>query len=592
MLTLRRLLLALGTIFLVVVVMFGMARWSREQAETAADAAARQTAQGHASLLTSELQKFRLLPLVLSEYPDVVDALRGAGPASVDKLNRTLELLAHRTDAVALYVLARDGRTIGASNWQRETSFVGQNYAFRPYFRNAMRSGSSELFALGTVSGRPGMYLARRIDRAGRALGVVVVKVEFNAVEAIWARAPGISFVIDAHGVILITGMPAWRFQTINQLDPLTLAIVRRTLQFGDRPPLRAPIEISLPNGRVLAGGAIGRYRVAAEPAPIAGARLLHFAPLEPALAASRSRALLWTLGLVSTGALILVLALRSVEKGRLQRAARVALEHEVARRTIELREANARLIQQSEERADIDLRFRAAREELAQANRLGSLGQITAGVAHEINQPVAAIRTFAENGSTFLDRGAPERTRDNLRRIVELTERIGSITSELRNFAGRRTPVRGNAPLGAVLDGTMLLLGERVRDRVTIAVAPALRAIALAGDRVRIEQILINLLQNAVEAVASHPSPQITIGATRVAHQIHIMVVDNGDGIDPTIRDTLFTPFTSAKSEGLGLGLAIARDIARQFGGDLVCLADTEGASFLLTMSIAHVAT
>lgn len=586
----RNLALAIGLVAAIALLGWATARWSRVQADAAADVAARQAAQSHVTLLASELQKYRLLPLVLSEYPDVADALRGAGPPAIARLNATLELLAHRTDAVALYVIARDGRTIGASNWRLPTSFVGQNYGFRPYFRNAMRTGASELFALGTVSGRPGLYLARRIDRDGRALGVIVVKVEFDAVEALWAHTAGASFVVDNHGVILITSLPAWRFRTISLLDRDTLAVARETRQFGARPPMMAPVRIAWPDARIVSGGAAGRYRLVAAPAPLEGARLLHFAPLEPQLAAVRARALLWALGILLVGGFLLGLALHGIERARLHRRARAALEDEVARRTIELREANNQLILRSEERAAIDRRFRAAREELAQANRLGSLGQITAGVAHEINQPVAAIRTFAESATTLLDRAAPDRARENLLRIVDLTGRIGSITAELRDFARRKTPTRGTARLGAALDGAMLLLGERARDVITIQVSPELRAVAVTGDRIRLEQILINLLQNALEAVSRHPGGTIRVSATRTLDQIEIAVSDNGPGVDPAIRDSLFTPFTSAKPEGLGLGLAIARDIARDFGGDLHCAATGSGATFLLTTSIAHV--
>lgn len=168
-------------------------RWARQEGTRAADTAAQLNARGHASLLVSELQKFRLLPQVLVEYPDVAAAVRPGGAAAARRLDATLELLAGRTDAAALYVLAADGRTVAASNWRLATSFVGRDYGFRPDFRDAMRTGASEPFALGTVSGRPGLYMARRIDRDGRGIGAVVLKVEFERIEAAWARSGGAS---------------------------------------------------------------------------------------------------------------------------------------------------------------------------------------------------------------------------------------------------------------------------------------------------------------------------------------------------------------------------------------------------------------
>ena len=560
------------------------ARWSLAQGEAAADAAARQTARTHIALLSSELQKFRLLPLVLVEYPDVAATLADRSDAAQSRLDRTLEQLVQRTDAAAIYVVDASGMTRAASNWNSPASFVGQNYGFRPYFRDAMAKGASEFFALGTVSGRPGLYLARRVDRDGRALGVVVVKVEFDGVETAWTRNIGMSFVVDAHGVILVTDVPDWRFHAIRPIDAATIADLRRTLQFGNTPPARAPIVF---DG---AGALIGkaRYRVATEPAPLGGGRLYHLSPLDPPLAAARSQALLLGLGLLLIFAVVAGVLIRAAETRRMQARARAALEDEVKRRTVELSDANARLVIESEERIEADRRYRESREELAQANRLASLGQITAGVAHEINQPVAAIRTFAENGATLIDRDAPEKARENLARIVDLTARIGTITGELRAFARRRAGAGGTAPLGSVLDGTLLLLGERARGVVRVEIDARLLVRPLVGDRTRLEQVVINLVQNAIEAVDGRPDGRVTLTAGLADGSIELTVADNGPGLDPTVAASLFTPFASAKPEGLGLGLAIARDIAREFGGDITHRPGPTGATFIARLKTA----
>lgn len=569
-----------------VVLAWGVSRWTTSRATAAADAAAAQAARTHLGLLASELQKFRLLPLVLVEYPEVAAVLEAPNPAAEQRLNALLELLAQRTDAAAIYVLDAQGRTRAASNWRLPTSFIGQNYAFRPYFRDAMRSGASELFALGTVSGRPGLYLARRIDRTERALGTIIVKVEFDRVEANWAQTPGITFVTDPHGVILVTSVPGWRFGATAPLDPKTLRDARRTLQFGPAPPRRLPISFTQSVATAAPDGPALRYRVAAIAAPLSASRLYHLSPLQPQLAAARTQALLWASGALLIVGALGVLVFRQAEKQRLQRQARQALEHEVARRTAELSDTNARLLVESQERAQANARFQAAREELAQANRLGTLGQITAGMAHEINQPVAAIRTFAENGQALIDRARTDAARANLAQIVELTERIGTITAELRSFARRKTPSPVQAELGSVLDGALLLIGESARGVVTVKASRAVRRCVLAGDRVRHEQVLINLLRNALDAVQRLKDPAVTVTAEAKADVVHITVVDNGDGIDPSVSDTLFTPFATAKADGLGLGLAIARDIAREFGGDLVLLTRrSPGAAFLLTL-------
>lgn len=578
----RWLLPVLIALAIVALATFAGDRWSRAQATRLTDAAAETTANSHAALLASELQKFRLLPLVLVEFPDVRAALSGSASAP-GRLDARLEQLAARTDAANLYVIDANGRTVAASNYRTPTSFVGQNYSFRPYFRDAMRRGASELFALGTVSGRPGLYLARRVDDGGRALGVVVVKVEFDTVEAAWARSSGASFVVGAQNVVLITSRADWRFRSIGPVAPATAEAARRTLQFGGITPLPAPLVVS---GRDAIAGA-ERFRIGVVEAPIAGARLIHLTPFAPALTSARTLALLWGLGAMLCAGIVGAVLVRAAERRRLQREAHARLEREVAARTAELRDANERLRIESDERIATDRRYRAAREELAQANRLGTLGQITAGVAHEINQPVAAIRTFAENGATLIDRGADGAARENLGRIVALADRIGTITAELRGFARKRTPSGGIATLGDILDGLSILIGERARGRITVHADGAVRAMRLVGDRVRIEQILVNLIQNALDAIGDADG-RITVDAATDTSTMTITVADTGPGVAPDIRDALFTPFTSGKPSGLGLGLAIARDIAREFGGDLILRPDGPGARFALTLKVA----
>jgi two-component system, NtrC family, C4-dicarboxylate transport sensor histidine kinase DctB len=563
-------------------------RWAWSQARSAARNAAAQALQTHGALLESELQKFRLLPLVLIEYPDVAAALSGDG-AATRRLNAALALLATRTDAADIYVIRPDGVTVAASNARLPTSFVGQNYGFRPYFRDAMRAGAAELFALGTVSRRPGLYLARRVDGRGGPLGVVVVKVEFDAVEAAWARTAGASFATDANGIILVTSVPEWRFRSVGAVRPAIVTAARRGQQFGSEVPRPIPLTLVGSDAVVATPGGRVRYRVASSPAALARGRLYHIAPLEGALAAARAQALLLGLGVLFVLAAIAVLGLRTAETRRLQHRARLALEAEVARRTTELREANARLIVESDQRADADRRYRAAREELAQVSRLGTLGQVTAGVAHEISQPVAAIRTFAENGAKLLDRGDAGIAQENFSRIIEITERIGRITAELRSFARKRTRSATRETIGPILDGVMILIGERARDRLRVAVDAEQRLYAVHGERVRVEQVLVNLIQNALDAVAGQGNGAVVLRVARAGSTVSLLVEDNGPGVDPAVRDTLFTPFTTAKPDGLGLGLAIGRDIAREFGGELQHEPATPtGARFILTLKAA----
>ena len=584
----RRLaLLAAIGLALVAMVAFGASRWARGQAVAATDAAASELARANAGLLTSELQKFRLLPLVLTEYPDVPALLDAPSDAVAARVNARLELLAERTDAAAIYVIDAQGKTVAASNHRLPTSFVGQNYGFRPYFRDAIRSGRAELFALGTVSGVPGLYLAQRVGTAARPRGVIVVKIEFERVQSAWAEQQGTTIVTDRHGVVIVTGRPDWRFRTLAPLSAASRRAIRTTRQYGNLP--LAPLPLAIDGASAREGEGADDSRIATVAAPLAGSRLHVLMPLRPARASADANARLVTLAAFALIVGVLLLLWRARERQHLQDAARAALETQVAERTAELRETNKQLEAESAERARADRRYREAREELAQASRLGSLGQITAGVAHEINQPVAAIRSFADNALQFLARQETGRVADNLGRISDLTQRIGTITGELRAFARKRTPEIGAVRVGDAVDSALLLIGDRVRAAGVALERRGAQDLKVVADRVRLEQILINLIDNALDALADQPAPRIRIAVEVAGRGARIDVADNGPGVSKELDGQLFTPFVTGREEGLGLGLAIARNIAREFGGDLA-LTETAlgGACFRLELRTA----
>jgi two-component system C4-dicarboxylate transport sensor histidine kinase DctB len=559
--------------------------WAHASARATTDADARQLALSNASLFDSELQKFRLLPAVLTEYPDAADLLRtpSSDPAP---LNRRLEVLAERTAAAVIYVIASDGRTLAASNHRLPTSFVGQNYGFRPYFTDAMAKGASELFAQGTISGRPGLYIARRVGPAAAPLGVVVVKIEFDRLRRSWQAQRGITFVADRHGVVIVSSRPDWLFHRLRPLLQEELAEIERSRQFAGLTLRPLPLAIAARDARLDNKS----YRSETVPVTLEGAQLTAVASLDAALSGARARVQLALLGIATVlGAAILWLV-RQSERQALLRAAQRELEGKVQERTAALREANAQLVREGAKRQRSDERYRRSREELAQANRLATLGQVAAGVAHEINQPVAAIRTFSENAQAFMSRGEPDKAQSILTQVVGLTERIAQITGELRTFARRRTPAVGPTRLDHAIEGALLLVHHRLtasRTRVSWDNAPA--RLEVTADRVRLEQMFVNLIQNALDATAAGDDARIAIETEVHGERITVDVSDNGTGVPEMVRRKLFTPFATGREDGLGLGLAIARDILREFGGNLeLARTGADGSTFRATLLVA----
>ncbi len=331
-----------------------------EETRAAADGQAAILAAG----LESELNKFTLVPRVLAADPDVAELL-GGNAGQRDLLNRRLEALAQQTRAAAIYLMDARGLTLASSNWDRPDSFIGSNYRFRDYFAGAMRDGTETEFALGTVSRRPGLYLAERVGPAAAPLGVVAVKVEFDSLEAKWRDAQDMVFVTDPQGIVLLASNPEWRFRAVaGEAAPRDPA--RDAMRFG----VARPQPLQLPGG-----GAGQPVRMIEKIQPIAPAGWeLHLladpsARLSVALANGRLAgvSVLALLGLGGAGAWL----------WRRQRQARAAAE--IAAQTATLR------------------------EQLQQANRLATLGQITAGLGHEIRQPLAAMRVYAETGERLL---------------------------------------------------------------------------------------------------------------------------------------------------------------------------------------------
>ncbi|MEC3948069.1 ATP-binding protein [Sphingobium sp. HWE2-09] len=526
-------------------------------------------------LLESELQKFRLLPVVLGEYPDLRAALRSG---RVDMtLNDKLAVLKAKTGAGAIFALDRHGRTIAASNARLPSSFVGQDYSFRPYYSVGWRRGGGEYFALGTVSHRPGLYLSRRIESSDGPIGVIVVKVEFAAIERTWQDRRALSFVADGNGVLLLSSDPALRFRALRAIDPARKAQIKQALQFGGAPLTPLGIAIGTDGLTRMPDGSQAMTATLAVPVP--GWRLYHIEPLDGALQGARQRAEIAAILFAILLALLLAVAAWAIVRRARAMEARSVLEREVALRTRDLaREMDARV--------SADQRYRQAREELAHANRLGTLGTISAGVAHEINQPVATIRTFAENASAFLARAQPEQVATNLREIVAMTDRIGSITAQLRRYARRGVGEIGPVSLGLAIDGVRLLVGDRFRSAgVRIDLPRPDPALMVRAGRVRLEQVLVNLLTNALEAVQGQPDPWVMVTLAQADGRVMLDIRDSGTGIDAAVADQLFMPFATTKAGGLGLGLHIARDIMVEFGGSLDHVAGDDHTLFRMTL-------
>lgn len=555
--------------------------------------------QGHTdanlkvALLRAVLERPRALPLLLADDQQVRGALADQRTDEVVALDRKLESLVSGTSASVLYVTGKDGVAMASSNWREPLSFVGNDYSFRDYFRKAMETGTAEHYALGTVSNRPGLYISRRVGDAGSALGVVVVKMEFDQLEADWSETGRPAYVTDEHGVVLITSLPSWRFMTTAPLDRDEAATIRKSLQFGAAP--LSPLPIGRPEKvgpdativrAVLPGSSAAEYLRLTTPIPSTPWQLGYLIPTDQAIASSvretRFLTLTALLPILAFAAFLLRRRDVSTMQIAVSRIAREELERRVLERTEDLSRARDRLEAEIADHRATEAKLQGVQQDLVQANRLAILGQVAAGVAHELNQPVATIRAYAENAHIFLDRQQTGPAKENLSAIAALTERIGTITEELKAFARKGRTAPEPVDVRSAMEGAVVLLRSRFAgrlDALRIELPPP--GLSVVGTRIRLEQVLINLFQNALEALEGSDQAKVNVSVHESSHEVEIVVSDNGPGIPAAILGSLFTPFNTSKEKGLGLGLVISKDIVVDYGGRMDVESNDGGTRF-----------
>ncbi|AXO63493.1 sensor histidine kinase [Pseudomonas sp. phDV1] len=541
----------------------------------------RQTLDLYVANLLGTLRRYEVLPQILGDLPGVRAALHAPeDPAALDTANRLLARIKRQTGADVIYLMNNRGVTLAASNWDKPDSFVAGNFAFRPYFREALAGRLGRFFGLGTTSGKRGYYFAYPVREDDHNIGALVVKVDLDHTETLWGNTPERLLVTDTNGVVILTSRPDWRFHASRPLDRVEQSAIAANQPYPTQAPPRLDIDPNawLTQSRVLdeTGWTVS----------ILAPRILLDRPVRSAVAvgAAALLALLLLLGL-------LILRRRHyLERIALDARAKAELEQRVAERTQDLELLNSRLKQEVLEREQTQQELVRAQDELVQAGKLSALGTMSASISHELNQPLGAIRSYAENASTLLDHQRSDDARANLKLISELTERMASIITHLRAFARRDRHAPERVALQPALDDALALLAKRRRamDVELIRDLPDATLWVQAGET-RLRQVLGNLLGNALDALIDKAPPRrIWISIEHQAEHLDLLLRDNGPGFSPEslarAREPFFTTKTSA--QGLGLGLAICDSLVRALDGELL-LANHPAGGALITLRL-----
>lgn len=549
--------------------------------------------------LDGTLDRFEPLAKLIAERPILVQLLKEPeNQGLVPFVNEQLRLTALTLGVSDVYLMDIGGTTVAASNYRKDTSFVGQNYNYRPYFQQALEGGLGRYFARGTTTGQRGYFFAAPVIDQTRIVGVLAVKFLVDPFEASWQGGASEIIVTDRAGVIFMASRPEWHFRTIAPLADDDMQRIAATQQYPmDR---LIPLKIgSLPrekNPGILAVDGIDYVQNSAILFDI-GWEVRLLTPAAPARAQALS--VLFVLGLVAlllglTTAIILDRRARAREREGERRAAQEELERQVRHRTADLNEANKRLLVEIEERRATEERLRTTQKELVQAGKLAALGQMSAALSHEINQPLAAVKSYAENAATYLDRKRVAEARENVTRISQMADRMATLSGHLRNFARRPQETVGPVDLSLVLDDALDLMAPRLSkagatiDRATETRQP----LWVMGGRVRLQQVFVNLISNALDAMEQDPAPHITILPPEAADgRVRISVRDRGPGVEADAAGRVFDPFFTTKSpgKGLGLGLSISYNIVEDFGGHLSVTNNADGLGACFTVDLVR---
>ena len=556
--------------------------WAMRQAERhALEQSARRGPERlnlYANSLHTLIERYRALPAVLALDAELVAALSAPITPEVQAaLNRKLERINGAAQSSTLELLDSTGLAVAASNWNTSNSYVGHNYGFRPYFSQTRSKGTGSFYAVGVTSGIPGYFLSSAVlDADGRFLGAMVVKLEFPQLEREWSLGKDTLLVSDARGIVFIANQPGWRYRHLRELSDSDRSAISDTRQYHKQP-------LTLMNTRTLRSfddnsylarvdGPQGTADYVWSSLPLSTEGwTLHLLQRPGAAADDRRNAALAGIGLWLA---LVFLGLFLLQRWRLAR----------------LRQRNREELEQLVEARTRDLR--TAQDGLVQSAKLAALGQMSAALAHEINQPLTAQRMQLATLRLLLDHGRVDDAYKALAPLEQMLTRMAALTGHLKTYA-RQSPsgLRERLDLASVVDHSLELMEPRLKEEAIDLSIQLIRPAWVRGDAIRLEQVLINLLRNALDALRDAPHKRLQIRIEANQQLWHLSVSDSGGGISEENLSKVFDPFFTTKpvGDGLGLGLAVSYAIVHELGGRLTACNHADGARFTLTLPIAQ---
>lgn len=505
------------------------------------------------STVEAALEHFAHMPFLLSLDPVVISTLSGGNRGT---LNTRLARFAQNAGIDAIYLMDANGLTISASNADTSNSFVGQNYGYRPYFKQALAGELGEFYGIGATTGIPGYFYAMAVGaRQAEDRGVIAIKLDLADLQDSWQASGERIILSNADGVVLLASDPAWRYRSIQDIATEDRARIIAARQFAQEPltPLNWTPDPDAQTAEI--DGA--RYLYVRTSDLPNGWSMHFFAPMDPAI----------TRAWLSAGSLLLLCGLVfltwQIRRERQIRSALRRSEEEEA----QLREANARLAVEIEERRTAEKQLQQTQAKLERAGRLAALGQLASSVTHELGQPIAAMRN--QLAAEEMTAGASKLGG----KMQALVDRMEDITRQLKFFSRKGRDRFELVDLGQVIQTALELLAPNIAAvGAQVCFEPVQPIPALEGNKLRLEQVVTNLVRNALDAVEGAAIRDIDIRLGETEDTVWFEVSDTGHGLKGQSLDDLREPFATTREsgKGMGLGLTISAGIVTDHEGTL----------------------
>lgn len=545
--------------------------------------------------------RFQPIPGLIAGDPALRQMLsQNVESGFVPFMNEKLRQIAISVDASEIYVMDRTGLTVAASNYRDKDSFVGRNFSFRPYFIQSLAGKTAFFHALGTTSGERGFFFSAPILNGIEVLGVLAVKMTVGELEQDWAGIGHDILIADGNGIVFLTSLEEYRFRALAPLGDAVRARLGDTQQFPLERVQGLDVSANVIGPQsvqvsIRAPGAELRYLAASMPLELAGWHAIVFTPLGPVQAQVLRTMTLGALAFIAFVLAGLVVAQRRanvLQRIRLETEQRALLEDKVRERTADLDAANASLREEVAERRSAEDRLRKSQKDLVQAGKLAALGQMSAAISHEINQPLAAIKSYADNATEFLSRNRIDDAAGNVRNISRMSDRMAAISRHLRTFARQPGETLAAINVPEVIAETIGLVGPQARaSNAEIRFEPVAAEIWALGGKLRLQQVLVNIVNNGLEAMEEAKAPVIEIEVQQVDDAVQVLLRDHGPGLLQDSMDRVFDAFYTTKDAGvgMGLGMSISHNIISDFGGTLVAANHPEGGAVFTVTLQAH---